>query len=94
MSYSRQHLHELIDRLAPEQIDVLSGVAAALMLRGEDPNGLSDAERKAVAEADEWLKHNKAIPHEEILAEFGLTMADWEKMGREPIQEETPPGSA
>ena len=45
---------------------------------------LSPAEVKAIAEADEWLKHNQPIPHEEVLAEFGLTMADWEKMSREP----------
>ena len=31
------------------------------------------AERKAVAEADEWI------------AEFGLTMADWEEMGKGPL---------
>ena len=43
-------------------------------------NRLSEAEREAIAEADEWLRHNQPIPHEEILAEFGLTMADWEKM--------------
>ena len=46
--------------------------------------------RKAVAEADEWLQHNQPIPHEEVLAEFGLTMADWEKIGQEPLKEETP----
>ncbi len=43
-------------------------------------NRLSDAERKAVAEADEWLRHNQPIPHEQVLAEFGLTLADWERM--------------
>ena len=48
------------------------------------------AERQAVAKADEWLKHNQPIPHEKVLAEFGLTMADWEKMGQEPPEEETP----
>ncbi len=45
---------------------------------------LSRAERKAIAEADEWLKHHEPIPHEDVLAEFGLTMADWERMGEEP----------
>jgi hypothetical protein len=43
-----------------------------------------------IAEADEWLEHNRPIPHEEVLAEFGLTVADWEKIGREPLLEETP----
>ena len=27
--------------------------------------------KKAIAEADEWLKHNQPIPHEEVLAELG-----------------------
>jgi hypothetical protein len=43
-----------------------------------------------MAEADEWLKHNPPIPHDEVLAEFGLTMADWDKMGSEPSPEDTP----
>jgi hypothetical protein len=37
---------------------------------------LNGAERTAVAEADEWLKHNRPIPHEEVLVEFGLTIKD------------------
>ena len=45
---------------------------------------LSPAEAKAIAEADEWSKHNDPVPHEQVLAEFGLSMADWEKMSREP----------
>ena len=54
----------------------------------KDGDTLSKAERQAIAEADEWLKHNQPIAHEDVLAEFGLTMADWEKMGREPAPEE------
>jgi hypothetical protein len=38
-----------------------------------------------VAEAIEWSKHNKPIPLEDVLAEFGLTMADWETMGKTPL---------
>jgi hypothetical protein len=45
---------------------------------------LISAEAKAIAEPDEWSKHDKAIPHEQVLPEFGLSMADWEKMSREP----------
>jgi len=40
----------------------------------QDRDTLSDAERKAVAEADEGLKHHRPIPHEEVLAEFGMTL--------------------
>lgn len=45
---------------------------------------LTEAEREAIAEAGEWLRHNEPIPHEQVLAEFGLTMDDWEKMAGEP----------
>jgi hypothetical protein len=55
-----------------------------------DGDTLSNAERAAVAEADEWLEHNRPILHEEVLAEFEVTMADWEKMGEESLLEETP----
>ena len=44
----------------------------------------SDAEEAFRTEAREWLKHNKPIPMEEILAGFGLTAADFEKMAGEP----------
>ena len=50
----------------------------------DDGDTLRPAEAKAIAEADEWSKHNDPIPHEQVLAEFGLSMADWEKMSREP----------
>ena len=43
----------------------------------------SPAEAAAIAEADEWSKRNAPIPHEQVLAELGLTMDDWEKMSRE-----------
>ncbi len=56
----------------------------------EDRDTLSPAERQAIAEADEWLKGHEPVPHEKVLAEFGLTTADWEKMGQEPLPEETP----
>ena len=45
---------------------------------------LSEAERTAVADAGEWLGHNQPIPHHQVLAEFGLTLADWEEMAASP----------
>jgi hypothetical protein len=46
---------------------------------------ISEEEEQAVARAREWFKHNEGIPMEEILAEFGLTMEDFEKMGSTPL---------
>jgi len=50
---------------------------------------ISEEEGLAVARSIESLKHNKPIPMEEVLAEFGLTMEDFEKMGRTPLPGET-----
>ena len=89
MAADRQHAHHLLDQLGPGQLAAVVHLLET-MVSPEERDTLSDVERKAVAEADEWLKHNQPIPHEEVLAEFGLTAADWEKMGQEPLPKETP----
>jgi hypothetical protein len=40
---------------------------------------LAKEEELAVAEAREWSKHNQPIPHEDVLSEFGLTLAEFER---------------
>jgi len=84
MAADRQHAHHLLDQLGPGQFAAVVHLLETMISPEVDRDTLSNAERKAVAEADEWLPHNQPIPHEEVLAESGLTMADWEKMGREP----------
>jgi hypothetical protein len=84
----------LLDQLGPDQlVAVIHLLETIVPPAGEDRDILSNAERRAVAEADEWLSHNEPIPHEEVLKEFGLTMADWEKMSQEPLPEQTPQGN-
>ena len=78
----RRQVHSLVDLLPPAKLGAVRNLLEVFL--DEDGDTLSPAEAKAIAEADEWLKHNKPIPHEEVLAEFGLSMADWEKMSREP----------
>ena len=89
MAADVQHAHHLLDQLGPGPLAAVVHLLET-MVSLEDRDTLSNAERKAVAEADEWLKHNQPIPHEEVLAELGLTMADWERMGQEPLSDETP----
>jgi hypothetical protein len=90
MSVDIQHAHRLLNQLGPGQLAAVVHLLETMVPAEEDTDTLSHAERQAVAEADEWLQHNQPIPHEEVLAELGLTMADWEKMGAEPLPEETP----
>lgn len=82
-----EHAHELIDRLPAAQLAAVIHLLETIV--SADDDSLSESDRKAIAEADEWLKHNQPIPHEEVLADLGLTMADWEKMVDEP--ETVPP---
>jgi hypothetical protein len=90
MAADRQHAHQLLDQLGPGQLATVVHLLETMLSPDEDGDTLSHAEREAVTAADEWLKHNQPICHEEVLAEFGLTMADWDKMGQEPIPEATP----
>jgi hypothetical protein len=80
----KQHAVELLERLGPSQLAAVVRLLETMISPEEDGDTLSPAEAKAIAEADEWSKHNEPIPHEQVLAEFGLSMADWEKMSREP----------
>ena len=88
MAIDKHHAHDLLDQLGPGQLAAVVHLLETLVSPEEDRDTLSTAERKAIAEADEWLKHNQPIAHEEVLAEFGLTVADWERMGQEPPPED------
>jgi hypothetical protein len=71
-------------------LDPLSRKLANAPLEDEE---ISEEEERAVAESREWLQHNKPIPLEDVLSEFGLTMADWETMGKTPLPGENGTGN-
>jgi len=84
MAADKQHAHELIERLAPSQVQAAVGmleslldpVARAIANAPVDDDPLTAADEKALAEAREWSKHNKGTPHEEFLAELGITQEE------------------
>jgi hypothetical protein len=78
----REHAHQLLDRLDPGRLAAVVHLLEVFL--DEDGDALSPAETKAITEADEWSKHNEPIPHEQVLAGFGLTLPGWERMSREP----------
>ena len=86
----KQNALALLDQLDPAQLAAVVQLLKVMLPHDEDGDTLSSAERKAIVEADEWLKHNDPIPHEQVLAELGLTLDDWEKMSGEPLPEEAP----
>ena len=94
MAYgTKQHAHELIDRMAPGQVVavvhllevMLDPVARSLANAPFDDEPVSDEERQEIASARVSYDRGEAIPNEEVLAEFGLTVDDFERMGRTPL---------
>jgi hypothetical protein len=81
----------LIDRLAPAQVAAVRGlleamidpVARSIAIAPIDDEPLTSEDEKALADADEWLKHNQPIPHEQVLADLGITQAEIDNY-REP----------
>lgn len=87
---TRIHVHALVDQLAPVQLTALETLlqsmvdplARKLALAPIDDEPFTEEDRRAVAEADE---HSETVPLEDVLADFGLTIEDWEKMGKTPL---------
>jgi hypothetical protein len=95
---TRSHVHALVDQLPPAQLtaieallqSIVDPLSRKLAAAGADDEPLTDEERCAIEEAVEWSKHNKPIPMEEVLADLGLTMADWEIMAKTPLDQPLP----
>lgn len=87
MADSKQHIHELIDRLPPAQLSavaclleaILDPVSRAVIHAPVEKEELRPETIAALDEAREWLKHNERIPHEQVLSELGITQ---EEIGR------------
>ena len=84
MTNPKEHAHELIERLPPSQLAAVVGlleamldpVARAIAQAPVDDEPLTAEEQKALTEAREWLKNHQPIPHEQVLADLGITQSD------------------
>ena len=97
---AKQEAHELIDCMAPGQLSAVVGLlkiivdpeAQRLARIPYDDEPVSEEEAREIADRRASLARGEGIPHEEVLREFGLTMDDWERMGRTPLEEPFVPG--
>lgn len=78
----REHAHQLLDRIEEPQLAAVVDLLESLL--EVDPDTLTPEEARLVAEADEMSRTHPLVSHEEVLAEFGLATADWERTGRKP----------
>jgi hypothetical protein len=80
----KQQAHKLIERLPATQLSAVVGlleamldpVSRALASAPFDDEPVTAEEEKALAEASEWSKHNKAIAHDQVLAELGISQEE------------------
>lgn len=94
MAADKQHAHKLIESLAPSQIPAAIGmlerlldpVSRAIANAPVDDQPITEEEVRELEEARASIARGEGIPHEEILAEFGLTPEDFERMGRTPLK--------
>ena len=86
MSDLLSEIHEEVDRMTEKELVGLKEFLATYpdrlgsVLRNApwDDEPETEEERKAVAEAEEWLEQNggEGIPHEEVCREFGFEPAE------------------
>jgi hypothetical protein len=83
MSDTREHIHELIDRLPPTQLSAVAGLLEAIL----SPSANTTADDEPVTEEDQrrlrdgqaWFaqRGGRGVPMEEVLAGFGLNAEDF-----------------
>jgi len=91
MADPKEHAYELIDRLPPAQLtavvslleSMLDPVSLAIANATFDEEQLNEEEEKALGDAAAWTKRNPGIPHEQVLAELGITQEEIDRF-REP----------
>jgi hypothetical protein len=92
----KQQAHVLIDLLSAGQASavvnllelLVDPVTRALANAPIDDEPVSDEEARDIAEARAAVARGDAVSHEEVLAEFGLTAEDFERMGSTPLDPE------
>ncbi len=93
MAGPKEHAHELIERLAPHQVTAVVGLLEAMLdpvsrsvaSAPVDDEPVSEEEAREIAAARASLDRGEGIPHEQVLGECGLTLEDFERMGRTPL---------
>jgi hypothetical protein len=93
----KRQAHALIDRMAPGRIfaavevleRMLDPVERSLAQAPYDDEPVSEEEARQLEAASASLARGEGVSHEEVLAEYGLTLEDFERMGRTPLESDT-----
>ena len=89
----KQQAHQLVEQLDAGQLAAVvhllnvmtDPVARSLANAPLEDEPISVEEERAVEASKNWLKDHEPIPNKDVLAEFGLTSEDFERMGHTPL---------
>jgi len=89
----QQQAHHLLDQLDAGQLAAVihllqvmtDPLARSLANAPVDDEPVTEEEAREIAAARAALDRGEGIPHEEVLAEFGLSLEDFARMGRTPL---------
>lgn len=92
----KQEAHELIERLSTGQVlaavslfkAMLDPVSVALANAPVDDEPVSEDEARDIAQARAAAARGEAVSNDDLLAEFGLSPEDFERMSRTPLDPE------
>ena len=95
-AHTKEHAHELIDRMSTGQVSAVVGlleamldpVSIALANAPSDDEPVSEEEARDIAESRAAYARGEVVSNDEVLAEFGLTAEDFERMGQTPLEAE------
>lgn len=75
MNPDKRHAHQLLDQLAPGELEVVTRLLEVLIAAGtgQENEIVSAATAADLDEAHAEFERGEGIPHEDILREFGLT---------------------
>jgi hypothetical protein len=85
----RQQAHALLDLLPPAKLVAIRSLLEVMV--DEDDEELTEEERADIQAGLDSLEKHGPIPMEDVLADFGLDMADFENMSAVPAPQH--PGS-
>jgi hypothetical protein len=99
LTEQRHHAHAFLDRLPVDQLSAVCGLLESMLspldrklaLASIDDEPLTPEDLAAIQAGIASLEKNGGVPMEEVLADFGLTMDDFQKMAETPLPEESNP---
>jgi hypothetical protein len=84
LEQERQQAHKLLDLFPPAKLGAVRSLLEVMVDDGEE---LTAQDRAAIQAGLDSLDRNGGVPMDDVLADFGLTRSDFEKMANAPNEQ-------